>query len=71
MQYTAYVLIFFLGLSVAGLSKYLSPQKTRTFFHHLIRSLCHVLDVFSSDARPTNPSEIDLVEDDKTLIMTK
>lgn len=71
MQYIAHVLIFFLGLSVAGLSEYLSPQKTRTYFHHLIRGLRHVLEVFSSDVRPTNPNEIDLVEDDKALIMTK
>jgi hypothetical protein len=71
MQYIAHVLIFLLGISVAGLSEYLSPQKIQSYFHHLIRGLRHVLGIFSSDVRPTNPSEIDLVEDDKALIMTK
>jgi hypothetical protein len=71
MQYIAHVLIFLLGISVAGLSEYLSSQNIRTYLHYLIRGLRHVLEVFSSDVRPTNPSEIDLVEDGKALIMTR
>ena len=71
MQYIAHVLIFLLGISVAGLSKYMRPQKIQTYLHYLIRGLRHSHEVFSSDVRPTNPSEIDLVEDGKALIMTR
>jgi hypothetical protein len=71
MNFTAYVVVFFLGLSVAWLSDYLRPQKIRASFLHPMKGLRHVLEVFFSNTASMNTNELTAAEYEKSLIMDK
>jgi hypothetical protein len=71
MKFTAYVAFFLLGLSVAWLSGYLRPQKIRASFLHLMKSLRHLLEVFSSNTTSKNTNELNAAEHEESIIMDK
>jgi hypothetical protein len=71
MNFTAYVVVFLLGLSVAWLSDYLRPQKIRASFLHPMKDLRRVLEVFISNTTSKNTNELTVAEYEKSLIMDK
>lgn len=71
MNFTAYGIVFLLGLSAAWLSDYLRPQNIRASFLHPMKSLRHVLEVFISNTTSKNTNELTAAEDEKFLIMDK
>lgn len=71
MEYLAYVLLFVLGISVAGYLDYFDPIKSLSYMRCVNKGLLHFTNAVSRKAKSLMSNKMPTAEEQENLIMTK